>query len=111
MPYQNFPDGLYFARQPATKAGVGAHFGIIDIGNRRRAPTRRRDPVVMHLRQPGIVTNWLRETGTWQVIERIRDERGALERLRIAARYNPRYAIHRDNCEHFARFIAYGRWE
>lgn len=111
MPYKNFAGGLYFARQPATKAGVGAHFGIIDVGNRRRAPTRRREPVVWHLRQPGITTSWLHETEPWQILDKIRNEAAALQRLRIAQQYNPRYAIHRDNCEHFARFIAYGRWE
>jgi hypothetical protein len=110
MPYQGLADGFYFAVQrPATKRVD--HYGILDIGNRRGAPSSDGlGAVILHQRPPGITANWLRDTGDWLVLHKIEDEAGALERLRIALT-DPAYAVLRHNCEHFVRFVAFGVWE
>jgi len=95
--------------QRSAEKGVD-HYGILDIGNRRGAPLDGPDPVIMHQRPPRITANWLYETGTWRVLYKIPDEDAALERLRLAL-YDPTYAVLRHNCEHFARFVAFGVWE
>jgi hypothetical protein len=109
VPYQSLADGLYFVMQQSPAKGVD-HYGILDIGNRRGAPSDGPDPVVIHQLPPRITANWLHETGTWCVLYKIPDEAAALERLRLAL-YDPTYAVLRHNCEHFARFVGFGVWE
>lgn len=110
MHYQGCADGLYFAVQRSAAKGFD-HYGIIDIGNRRRASSMDKlHPVVRHQRPPGITADWLRDTGDWQLTHRIADEAAALERIRIALT-DPVYAALRHNCEHFARWVAFGVWE
>ena len=110
MPYHDCADGLYFAVQRSAAKGFD-HYGIVDIGNRRRAPSvDNLHPVVLHQRPPGITADWLRDTGNWQLMHRIEDEAVALERLGIALT-DPAYPALRHNCEHFARWVAFGVWE
>jgi hypothetical protein len=106
MPYQGLADGLYFVRQYSREKGVD-HYGILDIGNRRRAPGYSGTPVILHQLRPRIRADRLHKTGTWQVLYKIDDEAAALKRVKIALS-DPDYALLRHNCEHFARFVAFG---
>ena len=108
MPYQGLQDGLYLVAQHLPEKGVD-HYGILDIGNNFRFAIVH-EPVVVHHPPPAIRADWLSTTGTWSIAGRIFDVAGARFRLRLAlARAN--YDLLGNNCEHFARFIAYGKRE
>jgi hypothetical protein len=109
MPDKGLADGLYFVRQRSIEKRVD-HYGILDIGNRRRNLRFGRAPVILHQVRPRIRADWLRNTGRWQVLHKIEDEAAALGRVEIALT-DPNYVLLRHNCEHFARFVAFGTWE
>jgi len=111
MPYQNLSDGLYLLRQKSQAKGVD-HYGILDVGNRLAHPSVApgMQPVVLHQTPPQIQVNWLQDTGTWDVLAKITDEKDALERLKRAAS-DPQYNLFGHNCEHFARYVATGKKE
>lgn len=106
MPCRELPDGLYLVKQRSPSKGVD-HYGIVDIGNRLGYGCL---PAVIHQTPPGIRVDWLEGTGVWNVLGRIADEAGAIERIRWALR-DPRYDVFGHNCEHFARFVATARRE
>jgi len=108
MAYQNLDDGLYLLTQESDGKSVD-HYGILDAGNRLGIEEARfsRQPVVVHQRPPSIQWNWLRETGKWRVKGKIADEAMAKARIKKAAR-DPLYRLFSNNCEHFARYVAYG---
>lgn len=110
MPHAGQPDGLYLIRQESPSKGV-THYGILDVGNRLRTPgLLPYGPVVIHQVPPAIRCDWLSATGEWLIVGHIADEQAALGRLR-AALAKPAYHLTANNCEHFARFVAYGRKE
>lgn len=107
MFYQGYPDGLYLVVQKSPTKGVD-HYGILDIGNNLEVTGADRiNPVIVHQCPPGIRADWLQDTGTWNVLGKITDERYAIERYK-AALANPAYDLFGHNCEHFARFVATG---
>jgi hypothetical protein len=108
MPYQHLSDGLYLLRQWSPEKGVW-HFGILDVGNRikNRSINRGSQPIVIHQTPPTIKMEWLRETGAWEVLGRIADEKIALLRINEAAK-NPTYDLFVNNCQHFATYVATG---
>lgn len=108
MPYQELQDALYLVVQHSPEKGVD-HYGILDIGNNLRYPDAL-EPVVVHQSPPVIRADWLSATGAWGIAGRIVDTAGALLRLR-AALSNPSYDLLGNNCEHFARYVAYGKRE
>lgn len=108
MPYQGLQDGLYLMVQHSAEKGVD-HYGILDIGN-NLGYLAAVEPVVVHQSPPAIRANWLSATGAWRITARIIDTAGALLRLR-AALANRNYDLLGNNCEHFARYVAYGRRE
>lgn len=108
MPYQGLQDGLYLVVQHSPEKGVD-HYGVLDVGNNLRYLTAI-EPVVVHQSPPAIRADWLSATGAWQVADRIVDTAAALVRLR-AALENPSYDVLGNNCEHFARYVAYGKRE
>jgi hypothetical protein len=108
MPYQNLADGLYLLRQWSPEKGVW-HFGILDVGNRikNKAIRRGSEPIVIHQTPPTLKMEWLHETGAWEVLGRISDEKIARVRIKEAAN-TPMYDLFANNCQHFATFIATG---
>jgi hypothetical protein len=110
MPHQGFEDGLYLLKQKAPEKGVD-HYGILDVGNRMQLPNvPEHEAVVVHQTPPKARADWLRQTGAWEVLGRVTDERFALARVRVALQ-TPNYNLFGNNCEHFARFIATGKRE
>jgi hypothetical protein len=100
-------DGVYLVKQRSATKSVD-HYGILDVGDRLALGRPwRAEPVVIHQTPPSIQVSCLRNTGSWQVLGRIANERAARERMR-AATQNSRYDLLGRNCEHFARFIATG---
>ena len=109
MAYQNLDDGLYLLTQESDGKSVD-HYGILDVGNRLKIDQARfsRQPVVVHQTPPSIQSEWLQETtGEWNVEGKIADETRAKDRLIEAAR-DPSYRLFSNNCEHVARYVAYG---
>lgn len=110
MPNQQYPNGLYLLKQESETKCVD-HYGILDIGNRiNHSRAGRRRPVVIHQTPPSIRLDFLQDTGTWLVLGRIPDEEAAKSRINTAFK-NPAYGWFRHNCEHFARYVATGRFE
>ena len=110
MPYQHLDDGLYLIKQKSAEKGVD-HYGVLDIGNRIRHPAADGiNPVVVHKGTSGFRIDWFQNTGTWDVVGKVIDEAGALERLQRAFK-DPNYDLFGSNCEHFARFVATGKHE
>jgi len=110
MPYQEYEDGLYLLKQKSARKGV-AHYGIMDVGNRLRHPgVNGQQPVVIHQTPPTIKMDWLQDTGDWLVLGKITDEEDAISRLNIVLQ-KPNYNLFVNNCEHFARYVATGRYE
>ena len=112
MSYQGFEDGLYLAKQSSEKlSSVIQHFGIIDVGNRfNHQQANGSHPIVYHKTLEGIQINWLQDTGLWDIIEKITDEKKANQML-LKALENPDYDLFSNNCEHFANMIAKGKKE
>lgn len=110
MPYQNLEDGLYVLKQHSEKNGLAIdHHGLIDVGNVLGHPkVDGSHPVVIHQSPPQIRVDWLRDTGGWQVLGKVIDLDGAKQRLRTAFQ-NPSYDLFGNNCEHFARFVAFNQ--
>ena len=110
MPYQGYPDGIYLLRRPASTKPLD-HYAVLDVGNRLGfINSDGRQPVVLHQTPPRIRFDWLQDTGAWEVIGHVLDEEDAIHRLHYALQ-SPDYALFRNNCEHFARFVATGSHE
>ena len=110
MLYQVYADGLYLATQPPANKRV-EHFLIADIGNRLgTVGVDGSRPVVVHQCPPMIRTDWLQDVGGCFLRYKIEDEAAAIERLQFAL-HDPQYAVLWHNCEHFARWVAFGTWE
>lgn len=108
MPFQGHEDGLYLIKQDAVKDGIRVdHYGILDIGNTLlHEGADGSHPIVLHQTPPRLRIDWLQNTGTWTVLGRIIDVEGAKSRIQEAAQ-NPDYNLFGNNCEHFARFVAF----
>lgn len=111
MPFQHLSDGLYLLRQKSVEKGVD-HYGILDVGNRINHPrvSFLQQPVVIHQLLPSIQIDWLQNTGQWKVLAKITDEGDAISRM-YKALENPKYNLFKNNCEHFARYVADGKHE
>lgn len=109
MSYVKVVKGLYLLKQRSTDKGVD-HYGIgVGCIHAWKLGAGPFHPVVVDLAPPSVrVSRW--EIGVWDVLERILDEDGAIERL-VAARRRPRYDVLENNCEHFARYVATGKRE
>lgn len=110
MPYQNLDDGLYLIEQPSEKNGIPiTHYGVLDVGNLLRHPAiDGTHPIVIHQTPPSIRADFLGNTGSWSVKGKVDDIAGAIERIKEAIK-NPNYDLFGNNCEHFARFVAFGQ--
>ncbi|MDO8267443.1 MAG: hypothetical protein Q7T32_06375 [Moraxellaceae bacterium] len=110
MPFQGIEDGLYLIKQEAVKNGIKIdHYGILDIGNTlMHEAVDGSHPVVIHQTPPRLRIDWLRDTGTWNIEGLITDLAGAKARIIEAAR-TPNYDLFGNNCEHFARFVAFSK--
>lgn len=110
MPYQNLNDGLYLVSQSVEKNGIRVeHYGILDVGNiLQYAQASGTHPVIIHQTPPNIRADWLSNTGQWNVLGRVTDIVGAIQRIKVAFA-NPEYDLFGNNCEHFARFVAQGQ--
>jgi len=64
-------------------------------------------PIVIHQTPPTIKIEWLHETGKWEVLGQIADEKLAIHRIKEAAN-NPTYDLFVNNCQHFATYVATG---
>lgn len=100
--------GLYLAKRRSPEKMVD-HYGIIDIGNRALRPNVSPTyPAVYHINAAGLHWDYLAHAGDgWQLLGRITDEDAAVERIGQATA-NPRYDLLENNCEHFARWVAFG---
>jgi hypothetical protein len=111
MFYEGFSKGFYLIKQKSQSKGKIDHYGILDVGNTMGFPeVDSRHPIVIHQTPPKITVNRLDQTGNWKVMGKITDERDAKKRIYIASR-NPVYNLFSNNCEHFARYIAYKKSE
>jgi hypothetical protein len=108
MPYQKLSDGFYLLRQWSSAKGVW-HFGILDVGNRIKNTHVKRgsQPIVIHQTPPTLRLEWLSDTGTWELLGRIEDQKFAKLRIEEAAK-NPTYDLFANNCQHFATYVATG---
>ena len=95
--------GLYMITM-AIDNKPGTHYAILDAGNvlRRFGVTA---PTIYHLRPEGLV--WTTDLGRVQTSQKIADEMGAVARFQDALT-RPIYSLLTNNCEHFARFVAFG---
>lgn len=102
--------GLYLAKRRSPEKLVD-HYGIIDIGNRALHPNVSPTyPAVYHINAAGLHWDYLANAGDgWQLLGRIgdEDEDAAIERIGQATS-NPRYDLLQNNCEQFARWVAFG---
>ncbi len=104
-------NGLYLIKQKSQVKGVLVdHYAILDIGNRLRLPKYGNSPVVIHQTPPRIRTDWLDNTGQWDLLGQITDEPRAIERIDRALE-NDMYDLFGNNCEQFARYVATGSKE
>ncbi len=107
MPTPQWGPGLYWISQQSSKKGV-VHHAILDVGNRTGfADTGMWQDMLIHQTPPSIRREPSAGTGQWHLHLRIHDEQGAIERLKLAWA-SPHYDVVKNNCEHFARFIATG---
>lgn len=110
MPYQGIADGLYLASTPGARVkGIPVvHYGIVDIGNvlNVQGVDESGVPTVIHQTPPRIKLEHLHPGVEWKLIDRISDVKGAIARIREAAK-NPNYDLLGNNCEHFAKFVAH----
>jgi len=110
MPYQGYDDGLYLMKQKSEDKGVD-HYGILDIGNKIRHPkVDGVNPIVIHQTPPNIRIDWFQNTGAWELLGKITDEKMAIERMKHTVK-DSGYNLFGHNCEHFARFVATGKKE
>ena len=100
--------GLYLAKRRSPEKLVD-HYGIIDIGNRALHPNVSPTcPAVYHINAAGLHWDYLANAGDgWQLLGRIVDEEAAIERIGQASA-NQRYDLLQNNCEQFARWVAFG---
>lgn len=113
MPYmipqtrQQLADGLYLITQHDAEKGV-EHSGILDVGNTSGFSWYGSEPVVIHLRPSGLHVQPIGETGSWTLIRRLTDQRGAVSRV-AKVRANPaKYSLLANNCEHFTEYVENG---
>ena len=108
MMTNELPRGLYLAKRRSAEKLVD-HYGIIDVGNRVLHPNVSPTyPAVYHINAAGLHWDYLANAGDgWQLLERIADEDAAIERIGQASA-NPRYDLLENNCEQFARWVAFG---
>lgn len=108
MAQQELSAGLYLVKQYLPEKGV-THFGILDVGNRCGLPDLvfGSESVVIHQPPSGLRVDWLSNTGSWNMVQRLEDEPGAIARINEAAR-NSKYDLFANNCEHFANFVTSG---
>lgn len=111
MPNYKLRNGLYLIKQKCQVKGLLVdHYGILDIGNRLCLPVNGSAPVVIHQTPPRIRTDWLNNTGQWDLLGQIVDEPRAIARINKVLE-NDMYDLFGNNCEHFARFVATGARE
>lgn len=111
VPNCRLSNGLYLIKQKCQLKGfLVDHYGILDIGNRLCLPVNGNAPVVIHQTPPRVRTDWLDNTGQWDLMGQILDEPRAIARINKALE-NDMYDLFGNNCEHFARFVASGSRE
>ncbi len=111
MPYQNYPDGLYLIKRKSLEKSVD-HYAIWIVGRRLNAfKVDGRFPVLFHQTNTGLRIDGFQHTGTWEVVGKIVDEAGAVDRMMHVANYNPQYELLSNNCEQIARYVATGKHE
>jgi hypothetical protein len=112
MTYHARPrDGLYLVTQRSPAKGVD-HYGVVDCGNHFGFPHYSAlDSVVFHQTPPRMRCDWVQYTGSWKLLDRIVDEAGARTRLLEVLANKPGYHLIVNNCEHVARYVAYGKSE
>ncbi len=95
--------GLYLITM-AIENKPGTHYAILDAGNvlRRFGVTV---PTIYHLRPEGLVSTT--DLSRVQSAQKVDDESGAVARFQEALT-RPVYRLLTNNCEHFARFVAFG---
>lgn len=104
-------NGLYLIKQKCQVKGINAeHYGILDVGNHLNLAPHGFVPVVIHQTPPRIRTDWVSNTGGWDVLGQITDEQFAIARTNKALE-NDVYDLFGNNCEHFARYVATGKKE
>lgn len=110
MGYERILDGMYLVVQRSERKGV-VHEAIL-IAQRWFDDTfiDASDPIVVHQVPPRIRRDQALDTGPWMIVAKIADGAGAMRRLMVAIR-TPNYHLLWNNCQHFARYIAYGKKE
>ncbi len=110
MSYEGVADGPYLARQTGLKLKgyPVTHYGIIDIGNTLGVPEidTRNGPTVIHQTPPRIRFEHMGGDVPWEITDRIADAAGARARIMEGLK-TPEYDMFRNNCEHFAKYVAY----
>lgn len=103
------PYGLEYVKRRSPEKGVW-HHAIIDHGDALRLIDGI-SSVVVELVPTGPQARRFDPAEGW-TIERIADQDGALRRLRLLLCSPGRHQYHAlfNNCEHFARFIAFGEF-
>ena len=96
--------GLYIATR-AVDDKPGTHYAILDIGNVLARPGVFA-PVLYELR-PRLGLTVTTDLSRLKTARRIADESGAISRFEQGVA-DQDYRLFTNNCEHFARFVAYG---
>src|SRR5579862_3180299 len=95
--------GLYVVKT-ALPNKLGEHYGILDVGNRLRR-SGVVGPVVYQLAPRGVIAT--EETTNLTIVAPVIDEMLAAVRFEEALKKS-QYDLLTNNCEHFARFVAFG---
>lgn len=102
--------GLYLIRQKSVKLGVD-HYAILDVGGTLSiGGNRYQQPVIIHQRPPQIQIEFFPESGSWQILGKVREDLldEAILRINQALQFAD-YNLFSNNCEQFARYIAEGQ--
>jgi len=106
MNVEDLPVGLCLATTDIPNK-LGEHYGILDIGNvLGGAPSGA--PILYQLTPSGVVGAPIDQELT--IVDWIGDIDAARARFTQALQ-RPQYDLVTNNCEHFARYVAYGRRE
>lgn len=115
MPYLHpisrelLPDGLYLVTQYQKEKGV-LHAAIADVGNCSGLATSPfGEPTILHLPATGYSVEALSAAGgTWDIVRRLEDQRGAIERIKRVHSKPEDYSLISNNCEHYTEYVENG---
>lgn len=102
-------DGIYLVKRKSDFLVID-HYGVMIVGKPLRIlGYSDESPLVFHLMDVGFQVDWLETFGKSDVLRKVdsTQELQAINRLRFASNNLNHWRV-KNNCEHFARFVAEG---